>query len=106
MARRPFWPLAAALLAAAPAAAEVGAAAPDVGSAALRSVAALAAVVALVLLLSVVARRWLARVPAASGRHPIRVLASRPLGGRATLTLVEVEGERILVGGGPQGLSL
>jgi len=95
-----------ALVVLAPAVAAAGAAPPSLGTTALRSVAALALVVALVLATSVVARRWLGRIPAGGHRHPIQIIASRGLPNRATLTVVEVEGERVLVGSSPHGLSL
>jgi len=95
----------AALLLAAPALAADGGP-PSLGSAAIRSVASLAVVVALILVVSVAARRWLGRVPAGGHRNPIQIVASRALGSRATITMLEVEGERLLVGSSPHGLGL
>jgi len=78
----------------------------SLGHAAIRSVASLALVVALILIISVAARRWLGRVPAGGHRNPIQIVASRALGSRATITMLEVEGERLLVGSSPHGLGL
>jgi len=69
-------------------------------------VASLALVVALILAASVAARRWLGRIPAGGHRNPIQIIASRALGSRATITMLEVEGERLLVGSSPHGLGL
>lgn len=79
---------------------------PSLGHAAIRSVASLAVVVALILAASVAARRWLGRIPAGGHRNPIQIVASRALGSRATITMLEVEGERLLVGSSPHGLGL
>ena len=95
----------AALLFAAPALAATGDSL-SLGHAAIRSVASLALVVALILAASVAARRWLGRIPAGGHRNPIQIIASRALGSRATITMLEVEGERLLVGSSPHGLGL
>jgi len=63
-------------------------------------------VVALILVASVAARRWLGRIPAGGHRNPIQIIASRALGSRATITMLEVDGERLLVGSSPHGLGL
>lgn len=77
------------------------------GAAAARSFGALALVLACVVALSYVGRRLLRRASGvAGGRQAIEIVASRSLGGRCSLTLVEVGGERILVGSTPQSLNL
>lgn len=93
------------LLAAAPTLAAEGDAL-SLGHAAIRSAAALAVVVALILAASVAARCWLGRIPAGGHRNPIQIVASRALGSRATITMLEVEGERLLVASSPHGLGL
>jgi len=93
------------LLLAAPALAATGDSI-SLGHAAIRSIASLALVVALILVVSVAARRWLGRIPAGGHRNPIQIVASRALGSRATITMLEVEGERLLVGSSPHGLGL
>jgi flagellar protein FliO/FliZ len=77
------------------------------GAAAVRSFGALAVVLACVVALSYAARRLLQRTSAGvGGRQAIEIVASRSLGGRSALTLVEVNGERLLVGSTPQSLNL
>jgi len=77
------------------------------GAAAARSFGALALVLACVVALSYAGRRLLRRASGvAGGRQAIDIVASRSLGGRCSLTLVEVGGERILVGSTPQSLNL
>ncbi len=78
----------------------------SLGHAAIRSIASLAVVIALILAASVAARRWLGRIPAGGHRNPIQIVATRALGSRATITMLEVEGERLLVGSSPHGLGL
>jgi len=76
-------------------------------AAAARSFGALALVLACVVALSYAGRRLLRRASGiAGGRQAIEIVASRSLGGRCSLTLVEVGGERILVGSTPQSLNL
>lgn len=77
------------------------------GAAAARSFGALALVLACVVGLSYAGRRLLRRASGAvGGRQAIEIVASRSLGGRCSLTLVAVGGERILVGSTPQSLNL
>jgi len=77
------------------------------GAAAARSFGALALVLACVVALSYAGRRLLRRASGIAGsRQAIEIVASRSLGGRCSLTLVEVGGERILVGSTPQSLNL
>ena len=77
------------------------------GMAAARSFGALALVLACVVALSYVGRRLLRRASGAVGaRQTIEIVASRSLGGRCSLALVEVGGERILVGSTPQSINL
>ncbi|HEX9591948.1 MAG TPA: flagellar biosynthetic protein FliO [bacterium] len=77
------------------------------GAAAARSFGALALVLACVVALSYGARHLLRRAAGGvGGRQAIEIVASRSLGGRCSLTLVEVAGERILVGSTPQSLNL
>jgi flagellar protein FliO/FliZ len=77
------------------------------GMAAARSFGALAVVLACVVALSYGARRLLRRASGGPGaRQAIEIVASRSLGGRSSLTVVEVGGERILVGSTPQSLNL
>jgi flagellar protein FliO/FliZ len=111
LAQRRWWIVLAVACAAAPAVAqEATGVMPSGGSfgvAAVRSFGALALVLACVVALSWGARRLLQRTAGGvSRRQAIEIVASRSLGGRSALTLVEVGGERLLVGSTPQSLNL
>ncbi len=69
---------------------------------ALRVIVSLAAVVALVW----VVQRRLRRGATASTVAPIRLIGRQGLAGKASLVLVEVEGERLVLGVSEQGVSV
>lgn len=77
---------------------------PDLGGMVLKLVLALLVVLALILVLQRMARRWGRNLGGSGAVDDIRVLAQRALGPRTTLMVVEVLGQRFLIGMSPQGV--
>ena len=73
-------------------------AAPDLTSSALTMLAALAVVLVGLVLMVLVAKRFLARGFARSADQPVRVLANHYLGVKKNIALVEVPGSVLVVG--------
>jgi len=81
--------------------------APEMGSASLKALGALGLVLALILLLAWLARRYLRFLPQGSGRgDSIQIVSARSLGPKRSVYLLEVEGRRLLVGSAEAGVSL
>ena len=71
----------------------------DFPAAALRSLLSLVVVLAIIVAAAYFARNFSrARLGGGSGENPIQVVAQRSLGTREKLVLVEIDGERILLG--------
>jgi flagellar protein FliO/FliZ len=77
----------------------------EFGPALLRAAGGLAVVLLLLGALSWFARRWLWRGGARTSGSLVRVLNRVPIGRRAALLLVEIDGRRILIGVTPTQLS-
>lgn len=76
----------------------------DLGSALVKLGLALALVLGIILLLQRAARRWGRNLGGTAGAEEIRILSQKPVGARLSLALVEVLGQRFLVGISPQGI--
>jgi flagellar biogenesis protein FliO len=77
---------------------------PGAGGLVLKLAVSLAAVVALILVLQRVARRYGGALGAGGGTEKIRVLSQRPVGPRLSLALIQVMDRTFLVGISPQGI--
>jgi flagellar protein FliO/FliZ len=77
----------------------------EFGPALLRAAGGLAVVLLLLGALSLFARRWLSRGGVRASGSLVRVLNRVPIGRRAALLLVEIDGRRILIGVTPTQLS-
>lgn len=73
--------------------------ATDFPSAAMRSLLSLVVVLAIIVAAAYFARKFTrARLGGGSGENPIQIVAQRSLGTREKLVLVEIDGQRILLG--------
>ena len=71
----------------------------DFPAAALRSLLSLVVVLAIIVAAAYFARKFTrARIGGGSGENPIQIVAQRSLGTREKLVLVEIDGQRILLG--------
>ncbi|RJP81643.1 MAG: flagellar biosynthetic protein FliO [Candidatus Zixiibacteriota bacterium] len=80
---------------------------PGLGAASVKAFFSLLLVLGLILVCAWLAKRYLHLSPPAAGRSDtLQVLASRTLGPRRSVHLLEVEGRRFLVGSGEAGVTL
>lgn len=77
---------------------------PGVGGLLVRLILSLAAVFGLIVLVARLAKKYLPRQLTGTGGNAIEVLATRTIGSRKSLMLVQVEGKRVLLGVTPQNL--
>jgi len=79
---------------------------PDLFRSGVRMVASLVLVIGIMLLIAYGAKRFLARKGTLPGREAmIRLVATRYLGSKSSLNVVDVDGERFVIGVSPQGIS-
>jgi flagellar biosynthetic protein FliO len=80
---------------------------PDLGVSSLKALSALILIIALILVLAWLARRYLKFLPKGTGHaNNIQVVSTRSLGPKRAVYLLEVEGRRLLVGSAESGVSL
>ena len=77
-------------------------------SGAASTIASLLIILGLRVALAFLARRLKGRIPGskASGKMPVSILSSRPLGGQHSLVVAEADGKRFLLGVSRGGISL
>ncbi len=79
---------------------------PNLFQSGIRMMTALIVVIGIMLLVAYGARRFLARKGTLPGKEAmIRILATRYLGSKNSLSVVDVDGERFVIGLSPQGIS-
>ncbi len=79
---------------------------PDLFRSGVRMVTSLIVVIGIMLLIAYGTKRFLARRGTLPGKETmIRILATRYLGAKNSLSVVDVDGERFVIGISPQGIS-
>jgi flagellar protein FliO/FliZ len=80
---------------------------PDLGLSSLKAFSALILVVALILVLAWLARRYLKFLPKGGGRaNRIQIVSVQSLGPKRAVYLLEVEGRKLLVGSADSGVNM
>lgn len=84
-----------------------GAGAVDMFASSLKTLGALVLVLALILVIAWIARRYLHFLPQSAGKdEDIRILSGKALGPKRSVHLLEVEGHKLLVGSTEEGVTL
>jgi len=79
---------------------------PDLFRSGIRMMTSLIVVVGIMLLIAYGAKRFLARKGTLPGKETmIRIMATRYLGSKNSLSVIDVDGERFVIGLSPQGIS-